>query len=245
MSAGSTLAPTGRLRVGVWMIPYFAVARGGRLDGIIPDLGVELARRIGVPADLRPCEAPGAIVAGMRLGALDLTFLGITAERAEAIDFGPVVLELQTTFLVPPSSTVAEIAEIDRPGMRIAVPARSAQEAHLKKIIVQAALIPVPAEAPAAAVDLLRAGAADAFSHVAPMLASVQADLPGARILTGSYFDVPVAIGMSRGRPPEAAALVREFAEDAMASGFVQQAIDRAGVAGMVVPRPVAAGSQA
>ncbi|MGH6769541.1 MAG: transporter substrate-binding domain-containing protein [Xanthobacteraceae bacterium] len=231
----AVLAPAGRLRVGVWMVPYFARRRGDRLDGVIPDLCAECARRIGVPVDLRAFEAPGPIVEAMRSGAIDVTFLGVTADRAEAIDFGPVVLAIETTYLVPPSSSIAGIAEIDRPGLRIAVPARSAQEAHLRTTLSGATLIPVPAETPVAALDLLRSGEADAFSHVAPMLAAVQDGLPGSWILPGSYFDVPVAIGVARGRPPEAGAFAREFAEDVKTSGFVQAAIDRAGVKGMVV----------
>ena len=193
MSPASQLAPTGTLRVAVWMVPYFARAQGGGLSGIIPDLAAALAREAGVGLDLVPFENPAKIVAAFRDGALDVTFVGITADRAEAIDFGPRVFEIQTTYLVPASSAIARIEDIDRAGVRIAVPARSAQEAHLTKIITAATLIPVPAETPQRAIDLVQAGEADAFSHVAPMLAGVQGALPGSRIL-------PAAISTCRSR---------------------------------------------
>ena len=45
-------APSGKLRVGVLMLSYFAVEEGGALKGWSPDLGNELARRLGVPAEL-------------------------------------------------------------------------------------------------------------------------------------------------------------------------------------------------
>jgi polar amino acid transport system substrate-binding protein len=227
------LAPAGSLRAGIWMLPFFARESDGAVTGLVPDLANELARRLGVPARLLPFGNPAHMIAAFRAGALDVTFLGITADRAAAVDFGPVVLSLQTTYLVPASSGIAAIAEIDRPGMRVAVPANSAQEAHLRKTIVRASLLPVPAETPGVAVSLLASGEADAFSHVAPMLASVQRELPGARILPGSYYNVPIAIGVARGRPPEACLYARQFAEEAIASGFVQQAIDRAGVIGV------------
>lgn len=237
MSLATQIAPTDSLRIGVWTVPYFAHLQGGGLRGIVPDLGDELARRIGAKSDLAAFDNPAHILAAFREGALDVTFLGMTAERAEAIDFGPVMFELQTTYLVPASSPIAAIADIDRAGVRIAVPARSAQEAHLRTIIRAATLVPVPAESPQHAVDLMNAGEADAFSHVAPMLAAVQGQLPGARILAGSYFNVPVAIGAAKGRPPAVAEAVRTFAQDVKRSGFLQQAIDRAGVVGVVVAR--------
>ena len=139
---------------------------------------------------------------------------------------------------MPPKSTIASNRpKIDRPGVRIAVPAKSAQEAHLRKIITAATLLPVPAEAPQRAIELMRAGEADAFSHVAPMLATVQGELPGARILPGSYFNVPIAIGVAKGRPPAVAEFARAYSDDVKRSGFVQQAIDRAGATGMVVAK--------
>ena len=147
-------------------------------------------------------ENPARIVAAFRDGSLDVTFVGITADRAEAIDFGPVVFEIQTTYLVPAASTIASIAEIDRAGVRIAVPRQErAGSASDQDHRARRRLIPVPAETPQRAIDLLQAGEADAFSHVAPMLAAVQDDLPGARILPGSYFNVPIAIGVAKGRP--------------------------------------------
>jgi polar amino acid transport system substrate-binding protein len=237
MSIASKFAPTGTLRVGLWMVPYFARMDPGGTSGVMPDLALELARRINVKADLVKFENAGRLVAAFHDGSLDVTIVGVTADRAEAIDFGPTVLELHTTYLVPPKSAITAMADIDRPGVRIAVPASSAQEAHLRKIIKSATLLPVLAEAPQRAIEMMRAGEADAFSHVAPMLSTVQGKLPGAKILPGSYFDVPVAIGIAKGRPPAVADFARSFAEDVTKSGFVQQAIDRAGISGMVVAK--------
>ena len=221
MSIALQLAPTGTLRVAVWMVPYFARMRTGGLSGIVPDLAAELARRAGVKLELVKFENPARMIAAFDDGSLDVTFLGITADRAEAIDFGPVVLEIQTTYLVPATSTIASIAEIDRAGVRIAVPAKSAQEVYLTKTITAATLLPVPAETPQRAIDMLKEGEADAFSHVAPMLAAVQGGLPGSRILAGSYFNVPIAIGVAKGRPPAVADFARAFVEDAKHSGIV------------------------
>ena len=188
----------------VWMVPYFAVEDTGELEGVIPDLGRELARRLGVPCDLLRIKNLAGMIAAFRDGAIDATFIGITADRAAEIDFGPMVIGIQTTFLVPGQSPIKTISEVDSPGVRIAVPQDSAQAAELANIMTKARLVPVPAESPAQAVDMLAAGETDAFSHVAPMLASVQGTLPGSRILPGSYFDVrsPSAAPRACRRPP-------------------------------------------
>src|SRR5262245_52050046 len=115
-------APTGTLRVGVLMVTYFALPdpTGHRaLTGVVPDLGRELARRIGVPAQLISFDNPIAVIEAFRRGELDATFIGITADRAAAFDFGPVEVDLQTTYLVPAASTIKAIDEIDRPGVRL------------------------------------------------------------------------------------------------------------------------------
>jgi polar amino acid transport system substrate-binding protein len=234
------LAPTGKLRVGVLMVWYFALAdrTTGELKGVIPDLGTEFARRAGVAAELIKFENPGAVMEAFRSNSLDVTFIGITADRAEVMQYGPTVIDLQTTYLVPASSKIASIAEVDQPGVRVLVPQRSAQEAHLRKTITKATLINVPVETPQRAVELIAAGEADAFSHVVPMLASAQPALPGSRILPGSYFNVPVAVAVAKDRPGAVADAARRFVEEAKASGFVQQAIERAKVPGVVVSPP-------
>jgi polar amino acid transport system substrate-binding protein len=235
---GKDLAPTGRLRVGVLMVPYFAIEDvAGQLRGVVPDLAVELGRRLGVPIALERFADPAGVIEAFRKGELDVTFIGITADRAAVFDFGPVVLDLQTTFLVPAGSAIKSIDEIDRAGTRVLVPARSAQEAHLKKIISQATLVSVAVENPKPAVEKLAAGEADAFSHVVPMLASAQRMLPGARILPGSYYNVPIAIGFAKERDAAVADYAKRFAEEVKASGFVRESLARAGesVQGVVV----------
>src|SRR5436309_1599363 len=51
-------APTGKLRVGTLMLSYFAVEEDGQLKGWSPDLGIELARRLGVPHEIVPISNP-------------------------------------------------------------------------------------------------------------------------------------------------------------------------------------------
>jgi polar amino acid transport system substrate-binding protein len=201
--------------------------RKGQLKGWSPDLGVELARRLRVPPELVPIHNPADMIEAFKGGNIDVTFIGITKDRAAAFDFGPVMIGLRTTFLVPASSTIKTIAEIDQAGVRIVVPARSAQGEHLEKIIKNATMLRVPVETTKPATDLIASGQADAFSHVVPMLANAQPALPGSRILPGSYYDVPIAIGYPKGSPGTVVEYAKVFVADMKASGLAQKAIER------------------
>src|SRR5262249_15070241 len=155
-SAGETakqFAPTGKLRVGTLMLSYFAVEEGGQLKGWSPDLGIELARRLGVPHEIVPIHNPADMIEAFKGGKIDVTFIGITKDRAAAFDFGPVMIGLRTTFFVPAASTIKSIAEIDQAGVRIVVPARSAQGEYLEKIIKNATMLRVPVETTKPATD--------------------------------------------------------------------------------------------
>ena len=223
------LAPTGKLRVAVLMLTYFAVEEEGKLKGWSPDLGIELARRLKVSYELVPIKNPADMIDALSNGKADVTFIGITKDRAEAFDFGPVVIGLRTTFLVPANSSIRTIPDIDQAGVRIVVPARSAQGEHLEKIIKNATMLRVPVETTKPATDMIASGRADAFSHVVPMLVVAQAGLPGSRILPGSYYDVPIAIGYPKGRSAAAVEYCKKFVEDIKSTGFAQKAIAKMG----------------
>jgi ABC-type amino acid transport substrate-binding protein len=227
----ASLVPTGKLRVGLLMLTYFANEdpATGKITGVMPDLGQEFAKRLGVPYEGVKIKNPAEMIEGFKTNKLDITFIGITADRAAAFDYGPVVLDLQTTFLVPGESPIMAIGEVDRPGTRIVVPQRSAQEAKLKSMITQATMLPVPVENPRTAVEMIISGQADVFSHVVPMLVNAQASLPGSRILPGSYYNVPTAIGYQKGQPDAVAEFAKAFVTDVKRSGFVQKSLDAMG----------------
>ena len=125
----SELAPAGTLRVGVNMSNFLLTAKDpatGELKGVAVDLGRELGRRLGVPVEILPYPNPGALADSARSGAWDVGFLGAEPQRAHTIDFTAAYVEIEATYLVPPGSPLQAIAEVDRKGVRIAVPEKSA-----------------------------------------------------------------------------------------------------------------------
>jgi polar amino acid transport system substrate-binding protein len=231
------IAPTGRLRAAIVKIPFLAKPdhASEHLKGVAPDLAEEFARRLGVPLESMPFDTPNAGIAALRDGAADITFLAPTPERVHLIDFGPAFMEMEMTLIVPGSSPITTLAQADQQGRRIVVYERTAVEEMLRKKMTKATIVRVPIFGYKRAFALLKAGEADAFADLRDALLSYQPELPGSRIVPGNYGSNALAIGYAKDRPATAA-FVKEFTTAVIASGFVTQAIEKAGVQGAVAP---------
>src|ERR671936_286192 len=120
----SELAPTGTLRVALNLSNTLLVSTApadGEPSGIAPDIGRELARRLGVPVEFVRYPRPGELVEAVSSGAWDVGLIGADPLRAGEIAFTPAFLEIEATYLVPADSPIRMIDEVDRPGVRIAV----------------------------------------------------------------------------------------------------------------------------
>ena len=231
------LTPTGKLRVGVNLGNFLLVQRNadGSIRGIVPDLAQELARRLGVAAELRRYEKVGDVADGAKKGEWDVAFIGVEPQRAAEIDFTAPYVEIEATYLVPAGSPIKSIAGVDRKGVRIAVAGRSAYHLWLERNIKHAAL--VTAEGIEGSLQLFLKDKLEVLAGLKPRLLQDCEKLPGARILEGRFTAVQQAIGTPKGRPVGAAYL-RKFAEDIKASGLVAQLIERHGVRGLSVAAP-------
>ena len=236
-SSVSQIAPTGQLRAALVTIPFLAKQdhASGQLKGVAPDLAEEFAQRLGVPLEPMPFDSPNGGIAALRAGAADITFLAPTPERVALIDFGPAFMEMEMTLIVPGSSPIGTLAQADQPGRRIVAYERTAVEEMLKKKMAKATIVRVPIFGYKRAFALIKSGKADAFADLRDALLSYQPELPGSRILPGSYGSNALAIGYAKDRPATAA-FVKEFTTSVIASGFVTRAIEKAGVHGAVAP---------
>jgi polar amino acid transport system substrate-binding protein len=229
------LAPTGRLRVGInYGNPVLANrdAASGELRGVAVDLARELGRRIDLPVELVGFDAAGKMFEAVKAGAWDAAFLAIDPGRADEIDFTAAYIEIEGTYLVPPGSPVHAIEDVDRENVRVGLSAKSAYDLFLSRTIQHAKL--VRASGPDAAFDLLMTGQVDVLAGVKQHLIASAVKLPGSRILPGRFMAIEQALGIPKGRGAGAKYL-REFIEDVKASGFVAQALEKAGVRGVSV----------
>jgi polar amino acid transport system substrate-binding protein len=230
----SELAPTGKLRVGLNMSNFLLTATDaatGKPKGLAADMGMELGRRLGVPVELVPFPNPGAVADAAKTGVWDVGFIGAEPQRANEIDFTAAYVEIEATYLVPPGSPIKAIADVDRPGTRIAISDRSAYDLYLSRHLKHAELIRARGD------DVFKrfvSDRLDAMAGLRPGLVKNQEKLPGSRILEGQFTAVQQAAGAPKGRPAGAKYL-REFIEDAKASGLVAKLIEKNEVRGLTV----------
>src|SRR5688572_10027894 len=143
MDVKKELAPSGKLRVGLNYGNFLLVLKDsadGSPNGIAPDLGRELGRRLGVPVEFVKFAQAGQLADGVRDGKCDVGFLGVEPQRAKEIAFTKAYLEIPVTFLVPAGSQIRGQADVDRDGVRIAVSARSAYDLYLSRTLKHAKL---------------------------------------------------------------------------------------------------------
>jgi polar amino acid transport system substrate-binding protein len=228
------IAPTGSLRAAVVTIPFLAQKdAAGALNGVAPDLGVEMARVLGVPYAPTAYPTPNEGVALVREGRADITFLAPTPGRIALIDFAPPFMEMDVTLVVAGSSPIRTLADADQPGRKIVVYERTANEETVRKKVTKATLVRVPLFAYKKAFEMIKAGEADGFVDLHHQLVSHLPELPGARIIPGYYGRNAMAIGYPKDRPA-AANFVRAFTQASIKSGFVTRSIEKAGVHGAV-----------
>jgi polar amino acid transport system substrate-binding protein len=236
--ARSELAPTGTLRVALNMSNFLLTATDpvtGEPRGIAADLGRELGQRLGVPVALLPYPNPGELADAAPAGVWDVGFIGAEPQRAHAIDFTAAYVEIEATYLVPPGSSLQTIADVDRPGIRIAAPARSAYELYLTRSLQHAQLIREQG-----ADNTFRRfveDRLDALAGLRPRLVTDQDALPGSRLLEGRFTAVQQAAGIPKGRPAGARYL-STFIEDIKATGLVARLIEKHNVRGLTVAPP-------
>jgi polar amino acid transport system substrate-binding protein len=229
------LAPTGKLRVGLQLGSPHNVIRdpvSGEMKGVAFDLGKELARRLGVPFEPVLYPSVGALLDGGKSGAWDVAFVGFSPARAAEWDFTALHLEIEFGYHVPGGSSISTMADVDRPGIRVAVQEKSQPDVFITRTLKNAVV--VRASSLAGTVDMLKSGGADAIFSIKPSLFEVSNQLPGSRVLDGRPGVDPHAMAMPKGRGP-GAAYARQYILIAKSEGLVKAAIERAGMRGAVV----------
>jgi polar amino acid transport system substrate-binding protein len=229
------LAPMAKLRAGINYGNVILATKdpaSGELRGVHVDLARELARRLGVPAELAGHEAAGGMVEGLKSGVLDVAFLTVEPARASDVNFSPAYLEIEATYLVRAGSPLRTAGDVDRPGVRIAIAAKSAYEFYLSRNLKHARLM--SASSTHAAFELFVASELDALVGLRPRLLLDAGMLPGSRVLDGCFMATRQTIASPKNREA-AASFLREFVEDAKRSGLFTRLIETHGVRGVTV----------
>ncbi|HYF07528.1 MAG TPA: ABC transporter substrate-binding protein [Acetobacteraceae bacterium] len=237
----SQLAPTGVLRAGINMSNFLLVngrSPDGGPAGVSPSMARAIADRLGVPVQYVPFPRPGELADAVGTNTWDIGLIGAEPQRAEKIAFTAAYAEIEATYMVPSGSPITSIEQVDQPGIRIAVTDRSAYGLWLDRNIRRATLIRT--DSLDSAFTRFRDDGLEALAGLRPRLITDQQAMPGSRILDGQFTAVQQAIGTARANEG-AAAWLREFVEEAKASGLVARLIEQHGVRGLSVA-PLARG---
>ena len=231
----AALAPTGKLRVGVYPDSPTSLVKdkSGKKVGVAYELGQEMARRMGVPFEAVEYRRIAEVVDAMKKGDVDFTFTNATAARAEILSFTPMMLHLELGYLVGAGSPLKTIADIDKPNMKIAVIEGGTTAGILARDYKSAKVVPVAS--PKAAGEQLAQRQVDAFTTNKGMLFELADGMPGARVLDGRWGLENMAIGIPKGREAGLPYLNR-FAQDVRSDGTVRAIVGRAGLRGTVEP---------
>jgi polar amino acid transport system substrate-binding protein len=232
------VAPGGVLRVGIGVGPVpsaFWATRdpaSGEPRGVTVDLAKAMAQDLGVPLRLVAYVNSGEVTAAGPKGEWDVAFMPVDEMRARMVDFGPAYYLTESTYLVAAGSPIRSLADVDRPGVRVAgvdgtTTTRSAQRSLRNNTVKNYRTADELFEA-------IRSGNADAIALGRESLAGMQAKLPGSRILDGHFQATGTAVAVPKDRPA-ALAYVTGFVERAKRDGTVRRALDGAGLKGAPV----------
>ncbi|NJO34920.1 MAG: transporter substrate-binding domain-containing protein [Rhodospirillales bacterium] len=238
-AAKRELVPTDKLRVAIAVAPtpsvFFTAKDGttGQYRGVTVDLAGALAKKLGIPLELVPYANSGGIVAAVKAGSWDVTFVPVDEERRKVLAFGSPYYLLQSTYLVAPGSNIATLADANRSGVRIvAVKDTATMRASMRS---SPNAIHTAVAGPAEAVTAVREGQADAMAFGSESLVKIASDLPGSRVLDGAFLNSTIAVAVPKDKQA-ALAYVRTFIDEVIVSGFVRRAFDNVGAKTSVVP---------
>lgn len=206
--------------------------------GVAPDMAAAIASRLGVPLTYVPYPTPGEMADDSEADKWDIGLIGAEPARAKTIAFTSAYVEIEASYLVPAGSPLATIADVDKPGIRIAVTARSAYDLWLARNIKHAEL--VRSSSLDSAYDQFVGDKLDALAGLRPRLLKDAAQLSGSRILPGRFTAVQQAVGTPR-KNTKSPAFLENFVKEARDSGLVAELIARHKAEGLSVASGTAA----
>jgi polar amino acid transport system substrate-binding protein len=229
----NTLAPTGVLRVGVYLGSPTSLVRvgpSGESLGIALELGKALGRQLGVPVQVVEFSRVAEVIAAIKDERVDMTFTNATAARAKEIDFTAPLVQLELGILVPTNTSIKNFSDVDKQGVRLGVSQGSSSQSVLGQRLKQTTIVPVPSLEVAA--SKLQNKELDAFATNKGILFELNEKLSGFQVLQDRWGLENLAIAIPKGRQ-DGLPFLNVFAQKVRENGQLDLMIKRAGLRGM------------
>jgi len=228
------LAPTGTLRASINLgNPVLAHGTAAAPSGVTVDIAREVARRLGAPVELVCFDAARRSFEAMADRRADICFLAIEPAREAEVAFTAPYVVIEGVYAVRRDSPISTLADVDRDGVRIGVKRGSAYDLFLTRTLQHATV-----ERGEEGVAVFRAQGLEVAAGIRqPMTAYVEAN-PDVRLVEDRFMQIRQAVGTTRTRRPETVRFLRGLVEELRTSGFVADALRRAGQAEDLVAAP-------
>jgi polar amino acid transport system substrate-binding protein len=229
----SLLAPTGRLRATINVGNPILARRdpsGAGARGVSVDIANELARRLGVAAELIVVDAAAKAVATIAADQADVGFFAVDPVRGAGIAFTHPYVLIEGCFLVRQDAAIADQSQVDTSGTRVAVGAGSAYDLFLTRELKHASIVRVPTSP--AVTDAFLEGGLEVAAGIRQQLQADALRHGGLRLLEKPFMVIQQAMGIARSRGEAAAGYLRGFVDELRASGYVREALARHGIEG-------------
>ena len=229
----STMAPTGVLRVGVYLGSPTSLVRvgpSGESLGIALELGKALGQQLGVSVQVVEFSRVAEVIAAIKDERVDMTFTNATAARAKEMDFTAPLVQLELGILVPTTSSIKNFGDVDKQSVRLGVSQGSSSQSVLGQRLKQTTIVPVPSLEVAA--SKLQNKELDAFATNKGILFELNEKLSGFQVLQDRWGLENLAIAIPKGRQ-DALPFLNVFAQKVRENGQLDLMIKRAGLRGM------------
>ncbi|MDB5838453.1 MAG: amino acid transporter substrate-binding protein family [Herminiimonas sp.] len=228
--------PTGKLRASINLGNPILANKDpatGQPFGVSVDLANELAKRLGVTAELVVFDTAGKSVEAVTNEQADFGFFAIDPLRGEGISFTPPYVVIEGSYMVPVDSPIQSNEQVDQPGHRVAVGAGSAYDLYLSRHLKHAQT--VKAQTSPAVVDTFVEQKLEVAAGVRQQLEADAKRVSGVRLLPGRFMVINQAMGIPKSRSQEAFQYLYDFVEEMKRTGFVANALERHGIKGAAV----------
>lgn len=223
----SELAPHGVLRAAINFGNTVLAKRGPTLEssgGVSVEIARVLAQRLDVPLQLIGFDGAGDVVAVAKDDVYDVAFMAIDPKRANDVKFTAPYVLIEGGYLVRNDSPLGNADEVDGPGMRMTVGARSAYDLYLSRTLEHAEI--VRATTSIEAIELfLNDPSIGVAAGVKASLIDYAATNPAVRVLDGRFMVIEQAMVTVHGA--EALTTISALIEELKASGFVARELAR------------------
>jgi len=206
--------------------PFEMTDPSGKPTGVSVDIATDLAKSLNRPVVIQNISFDGLIPA-LKTGKVDLVISSMTAtaERAKSIDFSDPYISTGLCLLLKKDSTAQGIADLDRPGVRVAVKKGTTGHLYATGNLKKAEILVLDKES--AAVLEVSQGKADAFIYdQMSIYQNWQRNQATTRAILEPFQKEAWAVGIRQGND-ELKAKVNAFIKDYRAKGGFEQLGDR------------------